>query len=136
VAPPGGRAAWLLAQRDGGCHDRLSPRHASSESVLRLNVHAAETYRLSGRRPSIGGAGMSQWSPREAIIMERRHISEGEKRIARQEARVAEVTERGYSQVADRCREVLSILRQSLELTRAARLRDLEARYPDAATSC
>ena len=67
--------------------------------------------------------------------MERRHIAEGDERIARHEARVAEVTERGYGQVADRSREVLGILRQSLELTRA-RLRDLEARYPDAASSC
>ena len=78
---------------------------------------------------------MSGWSPREAIVMERRHIAEGEERIARQEARVAEVTERGYSQLAHRSREVLGILRQSLELTRA-RLRDLEARYPDVASSC
>jgi BMFP domain-containing protein YqiC len=67
--------------------------------------------------------------------MERRHISEGAKRIARQEARVAEATERGYNQLAVVSREVLSIFRQSLELTRA-RLQDLEARYPDAATSC
>jgi hypothetical protein len=82
-----------------------------SETVLRLNIRTGEAYRCSAA------------------------ISEGEKRIARQEARVAEVTERGYGQVADRSREVLGILRQSLELTRA-RLRDLEARYPDVAAPC
>jgi hypothetical protein len=84
-----------------------------SETVLRLNIRTGEAYRCSAAQAEHRGGGMSQWSPREAIIMERRHISEGEKRIARQEARVAEVTERGYGQVADRSREVLGIRRPS-----------------------
>jgi hypothetical protein len=59
---------------------------------------------------------MSDWSPEEAIAMEQRHILEGEKRVARQEALVR------------RSNEVLDLLRESLKLSKE-RLRDLENRY-------
>ena len=59
---------------------------------------------------------MSGWSPEDAMAMERRHIVEGENRVARQEALVR------------RSNEVLDLLRESLELSKE-RLRDLENRY-------
>jgi uncharacterized coiled-coil protein SlyX len=62
------------------------------------------------------GARMSGWSPEDAMAMERRHIVEGENRVARQEALVR------------RSNEVLDLLRESLELSKE-RLRDLENRY-------
>ena len=71
---------------------------------------------------------MSDWSPEEAIAMEQRHVSEGEKRVCRQETLVREVTERGSDLLVFKSNELLSLLRKSLELSRA-RLRDLEARY-------
>jgi hypothetical protein len=36
---------------------------------------------------------MSDWSPEEAVAMERRHILEGEKRVVREEALVDQLTE-------------------------------------------
>jgi len=60
--------------------------------------------------------------------MERRHIIEGEKRVARQEALVLEQIERGHVQNMARFQEVLDLFRESLELSRE-RLRDLELRY-------
>jgi hypothetical protein len=71
---------------------------------------------------------MSSWSPADAIAMERRHIIEGEKRVARQEALVLEQIERGHVQNMARFQEVLDLFRESLELSRE-RLRDLELRY-------
>jgi hypothetical protein len=71
---------------------------------------------------------MSGWSPSDAIAMERRHIIEGGKRVARQEMLVSELTKKGHEQIVLRSQEILSALRQSLELSRA-RLRDLEERY-------
>ena len=71
---------------------------------------------------------MSSWSPADAIAMERRHIIEGEKRVARQEALVLEQIERGHVQNMARFQEVLDLFRESLELSRE-RLRELELRY-------
>ena len=71
---------------------------------------------------------MSSWSPADAIAMERRHIIEGEKRVARQEAIVLQQIERGHVQSMARSQELLDLFRESLELSRE-RLRDLELRY-------
>ncbi len=68
---------------------------------------------------------MSGWSPEEAIAMERRHILEGEKRVARQEAFMGELIGGGYAQLALTAKEVLSIMLETLELSRI-RLRSLE----------
>lgn len=61
--------------------------------------------------------------------MERRHILEGEKRIARQKALVEGLTERGRGDLLCIANEILTRLRESLEQSRE-RLRDLESRYP------
>jgi hypothetical protein len=71
---------------------------------------------------------MSSWSPADAIAMERRHIIEGQKRVARQEALVLQQIEKGHVQITARSQELLDLFRQSLELSRE-RLRDLELRY-------
>jgi hypothetical protein len=68
---------------------------------------------------------MSGWSPQEAIVMERRHILEGEKRIARQEALVRELIDSKHDQLAVRAKELLGLMRDTLELSRK-RLRELE----------
>jgi hypothetical protein len=68
---------------------------------------------------------MSSWSPQEAIAMERRHILEGEKRIARQEALVSELIDAKRDQLAFRADELLGLMRDTLELSRK-RLRELE----------
>ena len=60
---------------------------------------------------------MSGFSPDDAIAMERRHIREGEKRIARQEALVKKLTEKGSFEVARLSKEVLTLLRASQELS-------------------
>lgn len=70
---------------------------------------------------------MSDWSPERAIAMEQRHILEGEKRVAQQEALLGESTEKRYDQLTHRAGEVLGFLRYSLELSRD-RLRYLEDR--------
>jgi hypothetical protein len=75
---------------------------------------------------------MSDWSPEQAIAMERRHILEGEKRVSRQEALVEELIQKGGRyQLVQTAHEVLSLLRASLELS-WERLRDLEHRYGNA----
>jgi hypothetical protein len=71
---------------------------------------------------------MSDWSPENAIAMERRHILEGETRVARQEALVGRLIESGLDQLVRPANEVLSLLRASLELSRE-RLSELEDRY-------
>ena len=60
--------------------------------------------------------------------MERRHIAEGEQRVVRQEMLVSELIEKRREQIVLSSLEILSILRESLELSRA-RLRDLEECY-------
>jgi len=71
---------------------------------------------------------MGDFSPEAAIAMERRHVLEGERRVARQEALVRELQERGNSRLTRRANELMSAMRISLELART-RLRDLEDRY-------
>jgi hypothetical protein len=71
---------------------------------------------------------MNGWSPEDAIAMERRHILEGEKRVARQEALVKELTEKGHDRIVPQSNELLGVLRALLELSRE-RLQDLEHRY-------
>jgi hypothetical protein len=73
---------------------------------------------------------MSNWSPLDAIAMERRHIVEGEQRIAWREILVRQVTERGRDQLIHDAHEVLRLLREAVDLSRE-RLRDLEDRYGD-----
>jgi hypothetical protein len=68
------------------------------------------------------------WSPETAIAMERRHIIEAEKRVARQEALVMELVRQGHDQLTHAANHLLSLFRESLELSRD-RLRDLEQRY-------
>jgi len=63
--------------------------------------------------------------------MEKRHILEGEKRVARQEVLAGELIEKGCGHLVPRSNELLRLLRQSLELSRE-RLRDLESRYGNA----
>jgi len=71
---------------------------------------------------------MSGWSTETAIAMERRHVLEGEHRVARQEALVKELVERGHEQLAHTASQMLDVLRESLELSRD-RIRCLERRY-------
>jgi len=71
---------------------------------------------------------MGDFSPERAMAMERRHILEGEKRIARQETLVAGLTAHGRGDLLRLANEMLTCLRESLELSRE-RLRDLESRY-------
>ncbi len=68
---------------------------------------------------------MCGWSPEDAIAMERRHISEGERRVARQEALATELIGKGHNQLAIAANDLLSLLRETLELSRR-RLRELE----------
>jgi hypothetical protein len=77
---------------------------------------------------------MDHWSPDDAIAMERRHIVEGGKRVARQEALVRELVEKGSGHIVPGANELLHLLRESLGLSRA-RLRDLEGLYPKAIKS-
>ena len=77
---------------------------------------------------------MSDFSPEKAIAMEKRHILEGEKRVARQEALLRELIEKQHGQLTRRAGEVLDFLRASLELSRD-RLRYLQAHYGDASKS-
>jgi hypothetical protein len=71
---------------------------------------------------------MSNWSPKDAIAMERHHILEGEQRVARQEMLVLRVTEWGSDQLIHDATELLRLLRESVEIS-WTRLRDLEDRY-------
>jgi hypothetical protein len=71
---------------------------------------------------------MSGWSPGKAIEMERSHIEEGERRVARQEVLVRQLTNRGHDKLVREAVGILSLLHESLGLSRD-RLRDLESRY-------
>jgi hypothetical protein len=71
---------------------------------------------------------MSGWSPEDAMAMERRHVLEGEKRVARQEALVRELIEKGHDRIVPQSNDLLSLLLASLELSRT-RLRELEDHY-------
>jgi hypothetical protein len=71
---------------------------------------------------------MSRFSPEDAMAMERRHILEGEERVASQEARVKDLIEKGFDRLAPQSNEVLRILREALDMSRE-RLQYLERRY-------
>ena len=71
---------------------------------------------------------MSDWSPEEAIAMEERHIVEGEMRVARQEVLVAKLIENGHEGCLTLAEDLLSILCESVELSRE-RLLYLRNRY-------
>jgi hypothetical protein len=77
---------------------------------------------------------MNDWSPENAIAMERRHILEGVTRVGRQEALVGRLIESKLDQLVRPANEVLRLLRASLELSRE-RLRELEDHYGNAPTS-
>jgi hypothetical protein len=76
------------------------------------------------------GRAMVGWSPQEAMAMERRHILEGEKRVARQKALVGELIAKRYDRVASMASELLGIFQESLEFSRS-RLRELESQIGD-----
>jgi hypothetical protein len=95
----------------GGCYTRKRRRYSSSSRSW-----GAQSEQMSG------------WSPREAIAMEKRHILEGAKRVARQEALVRNLVEQGHNQLADAAKQMVELFRDSLELSRG-RLGDLENRY-------
>jgi hypothetical protein len=71
---------------------------------------------------------MGTWSPASAIAMEKRHIVEGQERVARQNAIVSTHIERGHDRMVARSMEVLAMFRNSVEQSRE-RLRYLEQRY-------
>jgi hypothetical protein len=62
---------------------------------------------------------MSAWSPDDAIAMERRHILEGERRVAHQEALARKLAEEGNSQLAASADELLILMRKALVLSRS-----------------
>ena len=70
---------------------------------------------------------MNDWSREDGIAMERRHISEGEQLLAKQQALMEKLIAEGHHGLVETANELLGILRESLELSRA-RLRDLEHR--------
>jgi hypothetical protein len=69
---------------------------------------------------------MHVWSRRDAIAMERRHIREGEERIARQDVLMEEMIQKGQDKLALSAAELLGLLGECLELSRT-RLRSLES---------
>ena len=71
---------------------------------------------------------MGGWSPANAIAMERRHILDGEKRVARQEALVSELIKKGNHRLAGDADDLLGLFREILEASRH-RLRELEGQY-------
>ena len=71
--------------------------------------------------------------PEKAIAMERLHILDGVKRVARQEALVGKLINSRHVQLVSTANEVLDLLGETLELSRE-RLRDLENRYGPAPT--
>jgi hypothetical protein len=72
---------------------------------------------------------MGGFSPEDTKTMERRHILEGEQRIARQEALLSKLTEERREHLVQQAIQVLDLFRESLQFSRE-RLQDLERRYP------
>ena len=66
---------------------------------------------------------MGDGVPEDLLALARRHVVEGEKRIARQEATVAKIIASGDRQMALKAEDVLHILQCSLDLARAHLLR-------------
>jgi hypothetical protein len=77
---------------------------------------------------------MGGWSIEDALAMERRHILEGEKRIARQEALAAQLSWKGRDKLALAADDLLRLLRETLELSKT-RCRELEGRLDDSPRS-
>jgi len=73
---------------------------------------------------------MNLWSCKDAIAMERRHILDGEKKVARQEALMLELIEKHHTKLVPMAADVLGILRECLEMSKT-RLRDLEAHFDE-----
>jgi hypothetical protein len=71
---------------------------------------------------------MSGWSPKEAIAMERRHVLEGENRIARQIALVTKLNGCGNAQLAKSAVELLDLQQDLLKLSKT-RLQQLEDQF-------
>ena len=71
---------------------------------------------------------MSGWSPKEAIAMERRHVLEGENRIARQLVLVAKLNRGGNDRLTKSAIEFLDLERDILNISRT-RLQQLEDRF-------
>ena len=74
---------------------------------------------------------MSGWSSEEAIAIERRHIREGEERVARQDILTGYLIEKGYYLIAGDAAELLNLMYASLKLARE-RLLYLEDHYGNA----
>jgi len=70
---------------------------------------------------------MNNWSREDERAMERRHISEGEQLLAKQQALMEKLIAEGHHGLVETASELLGILRESVELSRA-RLRELEHR--------
>jgi hypothetical protein len=68
---------------------------------------------------------MSIRPPDDPITMERRHILEGKKRVARQERLVEELVRKGHSELALTAADLLYLLRDILAIS-WERLRPLE----------
>jgi hypothetical protein len=64
------------------------------------------------------------------LEMERRHVREGEERITRQEAIIAKLDKDNHSNVAISGRELLEIMRSTLNLAKR-RLRQIEEQSED-----
>jgi hypothetical protein len=71
---------------------------------------------------------MSPWSREDAIAMERRHVLEGAKRVARQKALVGELIAKRHDRLVQSAEELLVLLQTSLGLSKA-RLADLENEF-------
>jgi hypothetical protein len=71
---------------------------------------------------------MGGWSIEDALAMERRHVLEGEKRIARQEALAANLSWKGRDKLAFAANDLLALLRETLELSKT-RCRELESQF-------
>jgi hypothetical protein len=71
---------------------------------------------------------MGTWSPASAIAMEKRHIVEGQERVARQNAIVSSHIKQGHDRMVARSMEILAMFRNSVEQSRE-RLRYLEQHY-------
>jgi hypothetical protein len=72
---------------------------------------------------------MGGFSPKDTKTMERRHIREGEQRIARQETLLKKLMEEGGDHLVQQATQMLGLFRELQELSRE-RLQDLERRYP------
>jgi hypothetical protein len=72
---------------------------------------------------------MGGFSPEDTKTMERRHILEGEQRIARQETLLKKLMEEGRDHLVQQAIQLLDLFRELQELSRE-RLQYLEHRYP------